>query len=287
MTTRTDTHRPSAVVPNDYQYVSCRCRVFDAGDAIANQVEREKLQAHMARTGGKFSQHEHGGNCHVCGSVNLIYGIVFYHEATNSYIEVGEDCANKLDMGGTHEISLFRKAVRLEAGIAKGKAKARKVLNDAEVEPIAWDIYERTGSKPYEEATITDIVGKVVKYGNISDAQVKFVNGLIDRIARRAEIAAARQAESDAAAPFPVTDARIQIEGEILSTKTQESDFGTQHKMLVRSTDGWKIWVTCPGGAKGDKVRFCAKVQVSREDNKFGFGSRPTKFEIIEPAIQP
>jgi hypothetical protein len=295
-TTRTDLHRPSAIVPNDYEYVSCRCKVFDFGDAIANQVERERLQAHMARTGGKFSTHEHGGSCHVCGSVNLIYGIIFYHEATNSYIEVGEDCANKLEFGGTHEFSIFRKAVREEMEIAKGKGKAQKVLAESNLSR-AWAIYEAykpvdfyanpKAHRDNQEAIIADIVGKLVKYGSISVNQGAFLGKLIAQIDNRAERAAARATENEAAAPFPATDARIQIEGEILSTKAQESDFGIVQKMLVRSTDGWKVWVTNPGGQKGDHVRFFAKVQVSRTDSKFGFGSRPTKFEVTQEAARP
>jgi hypothetical protein len=175
--------------------------------------------------------------------------------------------------------------VRLEAGIAKGKAKAQRILAEAGLSAL-WAVYEAPAAHHYEEKTITDIVGRLVKYGSVSEKALAFAASLLGKIGNRAEIAAARQAENEAAAPFPVTDARIKIEGEILSTKTQESDFGIQHKMLVRSTDGWKIWVTNPGGQKGDKVRFFAKVQPSRDDAKFGFGSRPTKFEVIEAAQQ-
>ena len=87
--------------------------------------------------------------------------------------------------------------------------------------------------------------------------------------------------------PFPITDARIEIVGTVLSLKLQEGDFGSTWKMLVKSVDGWKIWVTAPGNPqKGDKIKFFAKVQPSGNDPKFGFGSRPTKLTVIEEAAQ-
>jgi hypothetical protein len=54
--------------------------------------------------------------------------------------------------------------------------------------------------------------------------------------------------------------------------------------MLVKHDSGWKVWITCPGNTgRGDKVRFFAGTSPSKDDPKFGFGSRPTKFEVIIP----
>jgi hypothetical protein len=282
-TTRTDSHRPSAICPDDYSYVACEHIKTEGDPGLCDyQIgQREVIKAHMARTGGTYSRHEHGGNCHVCGSVNLIYSILFYHEPSNSYIRVGEDCAEKLEMGGTREMSAFRAAMRNALEAQAGKRKAQAVLAEAGLS-AAWEI-SQTNTHGYEENIIRDIVSKLIRYGSISVNQGAFIGKLLVKIDERAVKAAQRQAENEAAADFPVTSDRIEIVGEVLTTKLQESDFGSVWKMLVKHETGWKVWVTCPGNpAKGDKVRFFAKLQPSRDDSKFGFGSRPTKFEILK-----
>ena len=287
-TTRTDTHRPSQIIPDDYVFVACAyLKIENLGDALFLQEQRETLKAHMARTGGTYSRHEHGGNCHVCGSVNLIYSIVYYHEPSNSYIRVGEDCAQKLDMGGQREFSKFRAAVHDALAAKAGKAKAKALLEEARITE-AWEIYEateRTGFA-YEEDTITDIVGKLVKYGSVSVAQGEFVHRLLDKIHNRAHIEAQRKLEADAAAPCPT--GRVTVTGTILSTRVQDSAFGSVTKMLVRDDSGFKVWCTSPNSGeqhgKGDRVCFTATVEPSRDDPKFGFGKRPAKLTVIQAA---
>jgi hypothetical protein len=94
----------------------------------------------------------------------MIYSLLYYHAKSNSYIRMGEDCAAKLDRGGTREISAFRKAVRA-----------------------------------YEEAQ----AGKKMRYGNISEKEIAFIDSLLNRIENRAVIAARRAVQSEAAAPCP------------------------------------------------------------------------------------
>ena len=153
----------------------------------------------------------------------------------------------------------------------------------------AWDIYQST-TDGYEERIIRDIVGKLVRDEGISEKQTNFIAILVQKIGKRGEREAQRAAEDAAAEPFPVTDERTFVEGEVLHTKVGESPFGgPSYKMLVRADAGWKVWVTNPAAAaeKGDRIRFQAKLQVSRDDPKFGFGSRPSKFEVLERAFQP
>ena len=106
-TTRTDCHRPSAIVPNDYEYVACE---YTRGDSALNlrvcESERTILRAHQAQTGG-HTLHEEGSPCDVCGSPKLIYGLMFHHTPSNVYVRVGEDCAHKLGLGGTGKFNAF------------------------------------------------------------------------------------------------------------------------------------------------------------------------------------
>ena len=84
---RTDVHRPSAINPEEYDFVSFHDHRPDA--RAVNLVEREAFRAHMALTGGKFSGHDHGGVCHICGNANAMSVARFHHRRSNTYIEVG------------------------------------------------------------------------------------------------------------------------------------------------------------------------------------------------------
>lgn len=84
--------------------------------------------------------------------------------------------------------------------------------------------------------------------------------------------------------PVPADAGRIVITGEVVSLKTVESDYGTQFKMLVRDDRGFKVYGTEPSSinpGKGERVTFTARVERSKDDDYFGFFSRPTKAAIL------
>lgn len=281
--TRTDTHRPSAINPEDYVFVSFHDHRPDA--AFAAIAEQQAFRAHMASTGGKFSGHDHGGVCHICGNVHAMTVARFWHQPTNTYIEVGETCAEKLLCGETLNFRSFREKVKAGVQAATGKRKAEAFCKEHGI-PYSYDIwlandYHNWG---YEEATIADIISKLVKYGSISDKQIDFVAKLMKRIDERAAIAAQRKAEADAAAPIPAFEGRATVEGEIISRKGVDTAYGFAIKVVVKHADGWKVYGTLPAAIedaeRGDTVRFDAAIAVSDDDPKFGFFKRPTKAEI-------
>jgi hypothetical protein len=281
--TRTDTHRPSEIQPTDYDFVGFEyLRVDDLCAAQMLIAERARIRAHMQRTGGTYSGHQHGGNCHICGAA-AIYTALFYHAATNSYVRTGLECAEKLDCG---EVDRFRREVRTALEQRAGKRKAIAVLAQHSLD-AAWQIFSATEQAGYqrEENTVCDIVGRLVQYGSISDGQISYLRTLVDRIARRPEILAQREAENAAAAPLPVTGERIAICGTVLSVKLQE--FGPP-RMLVRHAAGWKVFGTVPAALSdlkaGDAVEFHAAIKPSKNDAKFGFFSRPTKAKLVPAA---
>lgn len=282
--TRTDTHRPSVIDPSEYVFVSFHDHRPDA--AFAAIAEQEVFRNHMAATGGKFSGHEHGGVCHVCGNAHAMTVARFWHEPTNTYIEVGETCAHKLDGGEALDFRSFRAKAKAGVQAAAGKRKAENFLM-TEGLTRAYEIYAANDwdGWGYEESTIANIVGKLVKYGNISAKQVDFIGKLLMQIDNRAAIAEQRRAEADAADPIPVFAGRAQIEGEVVSVKTVDTLYGVTIKMVVKAAAGWKVYGTVPAGIdvnRGDIISFDAKVTVSDDDPKFGFFSRPTKAKIVE-----
>ncbi len=281
---RTDEHRPSAINPADYEFVACEyIKIEDFGSAQFLQEERAKIRAHMTRTGGTYSHHEHGGNCMICGSVNAVYTMLFYHAKSNSYVRTGSDCAAKIEMSGLEEMNRFRAAVKNAIEAKAGKKKAEAILTEAGLSE-AWTIYEAGNVKEYEERTISSIVGKLVAYGSISENAEKFVRDLLAKIpTRESRKEAERQAHANAA---ECPEGRIQIVGEVLATKVQDSDFGSVVKMLVRAETGFKVWGTCPAGiSRGMKISFKATVTRSNDDEKFGFFKRPSNAQVIEAPV--
>lgn len=283
---RTDIHRPSVIDPSEYAFVSFHDHRPDA--AFAAIAEQQVFRAHMNSTGGKFSSHEHGGVCHVCGNAHAMTVARFWHEPTNTYIEVGETCAEKLLNGETLNFRSFREKVKAGVQAATGKRKAEAFCNEHGI-PYGYDIWLANDHHNwgYEETTIADIISKLVKYGTISAKQVDFIGKLISRIDSRAAIAAQRRAEAEAADPIPAFDGRVQIEGEVVSVKGADTHFGYTMKMVVKADAGWKVYGTVPASIevnRGDRVRFEAKVTVSDDDPKFGFFKRPTKAEIAAVA---
>lgn len=294
---RTDVHRPSAIIPADYEFVAFSHVKFEdlSGSAAFVRIERERLAKHMEATGGHYSQHAHGGNCHVCGA-HCIYTAVFHHKPTNTYIKTGLDCTDKLD--DSIDGSEFRSRVSKGLEAVAGKRKAEATLTEAGL-AAAWAIYaddkwnpdEPNGSAAYkvwqDTRTIRDMVGKLVKYGSLSDKQINFLRILTDRVANAAERQARFAAQSAAAAPLPATEERTLVEGEVVSVKAADARFPAMgRKMVVRHPTGWKVYGRVPAsidedGLVGKRVRFVAAIKASDRDPKFGFFSRPTKAEVV------
>jgi hypothetical protein len=291
---RTDVHRPSAINTGDYDFVACEL-IKDDGDIgtmFAQQMERQRIMAHMAATGGKYSTHAHGGNCHVCGNANAIYTMLFHHVPTNTYIRVGQDCAEKMDVGpeAFRRLTKLRDGVNDDKHVRAGQAKAQRVLEEAGVGD-AWAVFERyhqpgpaKEGSGYEEQTISDIVGKLVSYGSISGPQMNFLGKLLVKIAERPQLEAKRAAEREAAADIVTSEKRIRVKGEVLSIKLKDSFYGSVFKLTLKLPDGGKLYGSLPKGLevqKGDLVEFTAKVEASKDDAKFGFFSRPTKPVVL------
>ena len=285
MAKRSDIHRPGAIIPIDYDYVGQKCiKIESVADCVLANVYRKEIEAHMARTGGSYSTHDHGGNCDICGAY-CIYSVVFYHALTNTYIQCGGDCAQKMEMPcNARDISMFRTACLEAQELMAGKRKAQAFLADKGLS-AAWPVYSGDYCEKYEESTIRDIVGKLVKYGNISPAQTALIGTLLAKIAGRAQIELDRQAAHDAAKDVPV--GKIEIVGTIVATKLAETLYGGILKMIVVSPDGWKVYGSVPHSLlvevelRGQTVKFSANVGQSPTDRKFGFFKRPTKVQML------
>ena len=299
---RTDEHRPSAIVPQDYEFVAFDYvgPSFDFGMCQFLLTQRKLFREHMTRAGGTYAKHENSGSCHVCGAC-AFYLVQWYHAKSNSYIQTGEDCARKLEMS-YGDMNAFRRVIGDAREAVAGKKKAIAILADAGM-ARAWEIFEAEyDSLPgkdvqnhdplsqdppisrqvyYEETTIRDIVGKLVKYGSISDKQTTFVSNLLNKIDQRPIVEAQRKAEHDAAADCPT--GRMRIRGTVVGTKVVADNYsrfgGEKTNIIVKTVEGFKVYGSRFGGVeKGQEVDFTATITPSDRDTKFGFFKRPVQY---------
>jgi hypothetical protein len=246
----------------------------------------------------------------VCGNTNAVYTVTFHNSKSNEYIRTGQDCAEKLEMS-MGDFNQFHKSMTNHLEAQAGKKKAQTILTAAGF-LAAWEMYSvtvpalyaanqahfdqdtdsnapvvRYTPLPYEERTISDMVGKLVKYGSISEKTLNFMGILLAKIPARETQAAQRAAEKAAASDAP--QGKVTVTGTILVAKYQESHFGEQYKMLVKLADGAKVWSTVPTSLgdvhKDDVVTFTATFERSKDDSKFAFAKRPTKATKVSAQV--
>jgi len=287
---RTDIHKPSSIDVNDYQFVALgHAKIQTLGDCYLAEQNREILWQHMARTGGNYSQHDHGGTCMVCGNVMCIYTVIFYHEKTNTYLRIGFTCAEKLEFGCSHVFLTFKRACADAKKNYAGKCKAEQILKENDL-VVAWDVYTNPTEPKYNEyglrcqiSTIKDIVSKLVRFGSISEAQMSFLKSLQEKVTNWEQIKAERAKEALNAEDVPT--GRVEITGVIVKTDTKVNDFGERFVMTIKDDRGFMVWGTqtrdLSDGIRGTRVKFTATCEPSDKDSKFGFFKRPAKATII------
>lgn len=228
MTQRTDIHRPSAIRPDDYEFVAMFLPEPNTPDAAYSLSEaRATFNLHMeCHPGAQFSGHEHGGTCHVCGAYARTTAI-FYHADSNSYVRMGQDCAAKVGMGVEGAFRAARTEAEAMRKSTKGKLLAKGKLSEAGLDR-AWDIYSATerANYRYEENTIADIVSKLVRYGAISDAQDAFLRKLLTQIDTRAVVDAERAAKAAASQHVGVVGDRHRLVLRVRLVRSFESMYG-------------------------------------------------------------
>jgi len=103
----------------------------------------------------------------------------------------------------------------------------------------------------------------------------KTIEALRNMLARKLE-----QDKENESTPNWTEEGRQEIEGEILTTKIVESDYGSSEKMLLKLSDGRKCWGSVPSKLDkfdiGDTVAIKATISISRDDKTFAFFKRPS-----------
>lgn len=293
--TRTDVHSPKNLITEDYEFVGC----IDAGNGWEPEYVDDEVRR-AEEDGWEFGENHSAGSCYHCGA-RVRYMAVLKHQPSHSLVTVGETCLQNRFSLATVAFHALRKAAELQRAehrIVWARTEWFAVDSDRAV-AYTW-ASDRVVAGDYGfEGMRHSFVHKVNRYGTTSD---KFVKAIMRDMARTERREAEKAAEKAAEITSPVIEGKIQVTGEVLTIKFQESDFGGSLKMLVRDDRGFKVWGTVPsslhltrsydeatgewteldGATKGSRVTFTATVERSRDDETFGFFKRPTKASVVE-----
>lgn len=243
--TRTDVHRPSALVPEDYSavidfYQPDPAEVIGAvlaGFDPQKLGNRQEAQEIYLAEGVRI----HGGlfNCDVCGAWYK-YGTLFRHKS-GEVISMGHQCADKLEFfrdQGAGEA--FRKEARNFALLARERAERRERV-------FTWGRENREllaalrTKHPIVQEMRSRLVQTHARWG-LSDKQIELVRKL------HAESLVPKEEEATVQAAI-VEGKRQTVEGKIVSCKWHDSDYGGSFKITVKveTPDGvWLCWGSLP-----------------------------------------
>jgi len=227
--------------------------------------------------------------CTHCGNVQVRYIVAVRHIPTNQNVVFGDVCVARLEFANRNEFVAAQVRARAAQGNARIQlflARERFLTANPEFAAIVNNEAEVTNPCHANNAFVKDIIAKFNKYGKLSDAQV---SAFIRSIQRDHEFAARRAAQAAAAPAGPVpTGERISVEGEIVSVKVVNTNFGSATKMLVKLANGSKVWTTVPttlqNPQRNGRVTLRVSVVASRDDVTFGIGKRPHLISYTAPA---
>lgn len=212
--------------------------------------------------------------CVHCGNGNVRYVVCARHEPTQKNVCFGADCAHKLAFANINELRLAELKAEAELNTKRLKIYS-KYLRFCEAHPEILDAEKQLEEPVHANNHFArDVVSKLRVYGELSDRQVECV---ITSLKRDIEFAARK-----AAAPKPTASApsgRVEVEGTIVSIKSQQGAFGMTLKMLVILQSQAKVWVSVPSAIdlhKGDVIAVKATFKRSATDEFFAIGKRPT-----------
>jgi hypothetical protein len=239
----------------------------------------------------EYKKGERGSQCDHCGAW-IRYVTVWRYTPTGDYIASGSDCADlrfvlpdraAFDVKKLKErAASLRERAELDAALVKWGESNPGVLDFF----IAYETESEAGAQHWSDEFVLDVARKLRRYGDISERQIEAVRKAFIRDGEKERDRLLRSLNPEATAPIP--EGRVEFTGEILSQRTQESDFGTVTKILVKSAEGFKVWLTKPaalsqaGAEVGDTVTITATLTPSDDDPSFGFGKRPSKASVVQ-----
>jgi hypothetical protein len=221
MAARTDIHREGAFVPADYEPVF-PFSLFHTVDGWPVPAWNIDLIVLLRREKAVFGPVGHPSDatnaCSVCGAY-FIHGEVWRHEATGEYITLGHTCAAKYEMFAEWDDYRRAKATHIAEAIKTAERKADRL----EWLPMARELLAANpglnAELKLDHEIVRDIRARVIEKGVLSEKALALVRKL---------------ANPPPKAPVPVTEKRIEIEGEVVSYKDHYADdFGFERWVMT------------------------------------------------------
>lgn len=288
---RTDVHREGALIPAEYSHAlhydlggsdgrafgrNCEAEIcgYDADNRpiYGKHAPGERCCVATLRKHERFAEHGGPGKCTACGAW-FRYGEVWRHDPTGVHIHLGHDCADKFGMladRSAFEIERGRREHAHALACARAEKAERREAFLASKPGLA-------AAFECDHRIVRDIRERFEQYGSVSEKQI----ALVIKLAGEARNPA--PAEQHVVAPT----GRVTFRGKVVSYKIQDSQYGTQYKIVVKvATDAgvWLCWCTAPasmlpsshGGSplQGCDVEITATLERGR-DAHFVFGKRP------------
>lgn len=231
------------------------------------------------------------GTCQHCGTPIRYYCVIENEEGVN--FVVGSDCVEK-----TGDFGIMRAAAaakrekdrRVRAANKARKAAARREAFAKERKESPKLLFGKNKGKTAAELVETEQgYARWILETDAFEDMTRFRADLAATdFAKALEAEKAEAAAKEATRPN-LTDGRQEFTGRIVGFK--HASFYTARrevftlKMIVELEDGNKVYSTVPAAIadadKGDTVKFTATLEVSRDDNHFGFCKRPSKATIL------
>lgn len=306
---RNDRHRPSVIVPADYDYTLEYGRQwveyheeYGKDEEWSNMPEAVELyKAKGAYVHGTRENVERAVlRCDVCGA-HFKYGSLFTHRPTGEVISLGHDCADSMGLAYSRAAAgaIQQQAKRVRLAVLKRRqnfATLRKwAAANKEVLPLLRAPHRITRSMRAK------LIATGARWG-LSTKQVALLHKLVEQ----AELPPEQHV------PVPVDGERIHVCGQVVSLR--ETDYGIRMIVKVSTDKGtWLCMGTRPqalydqlqheytamcaeytamcaaaelnrrkllAGLQGRTVSFMARVTKGNRDEHFGFFSRPTKVKL-------
>lgn len=244
----------------------------------------EALIALRQANPGRFFQHENGG-CAICGA-RFKYGSVFRNEQTGDHIVVGWICAEKLEL--TSDLAAHRMVKERAFAAQRRTLRRRELFRWAQANRDLLPLLR------VDHGITRDIRRQVIARPErgLTGPQIDLLQRLKQQVAEKEK--------RDQEPKVPAPEGRHTIEGELVSAKHVDSDYGVQTKMVVKIQQpegSWVAYGTMPSiledtlwerGIMFDQlrekqlhVRFTATFKRSNREEHFAFAKRPTKAELL------
>jgi hypothetical protein len=222
------------------------------------------------------------GSSHQCGhcGAHLRYSALMVREDVKQYIHVGETCLDNRFELTKGEFAKLREQSRLNRERA---TRADRIANLCSEHPLlAWLTYVPNLDNGSE--FLWSLSDQLQRKGELSERQIDAAEKAIVRDTERNDARIAREQAEALEVREIAPCGRVEVSGEVLTTKVQESMYGDTLKMLVKDSRGFKVWSSVPSGldaSRGDRVKFTATLTPSNDDPYFAYAKRPSKAELV------